>query len=153
MVSKDAEVRNSPGILDDVIIVLPKGTKVGVYTRVKGYWLIKTSEIEGYTNEKYLKVTNKMERVKNDANAQDNAKAEANNQEKLIQEDDKLKSAKIKDIKIWRGMTKATVRVSLGEPSAVNRFYSTRSGQTVQWFYDNKSLYFENGTLVSWKDN
>ena len=79
-----------------------------------------------------------MRWVKYDVNAQDNAKSD---------------DAKIKENILWKGMSKATVRVSLGEPGAVNRFYSTRNGQTVQWFYDNKSLYFENGTLVSWKDN
>ena len=137
-VSKDAEIIIIPGILDDAITILPKGTKVSVFTTANGYWLIKTSEIEGFINEKHLKVTNKMRWVKYDVNAQDNAKSD---------------DAKIKENILWKGMSKATVRVSLGEPGAVNRFYSTRNGQTVQWFYDNKSLYFENGTLVSWKDN
>jgi len=132
----DAEIRN---IWGDLITVLPKGTKVSVYTTENAYWLIKTSEIEGYTNERFLKVTNKMERVKNGVNTQENTRAEANNQEEILQEETKL----------WRGMSKAMVRINLGEPNAVNKFYSYRSGQTEAWYYDNKTLYFENGILMS----
>lgn len=140
-VTGDAEVTN---IWSDVITVIPKGTKVSVYTTSEGFWSIKSSEIEGYINEKHLKVTNKMERVKNDVYNEDNTRAETNHQEGFLSEENK----------VWRGMSKATVRENFGEPNDIKYYGSVpgnRQGQIELWIYDNKSLYFENGILVSKK--
>lgn len=132
-VSKDAEIITIPGILDDAMTILPKGTEVSVFATANGYWLIKTPEIEGFINEKYLKVTNKMKRVKNDDYAQENSK---------------IDDARIKENKIWTGMNKAQVRENIGEPNSINQYGYLRGMRTELWKYNGKSLYFENGVLA-----
>lgn len=138
-VSKDAEIIITPGILDDAITILPKGTRVSVFTTAKGYWLIETSEIEGYINEKHLKVTNKMRWARYDANAQDNAKSD---------------DARIQENRLWEGMSIVLVREAFGEPNAIHHIYYNwwnHSEKKELWTYDNKSLYFEDGNLVWWR--
>jgi len=60
--------------------------------------------------------------------------------------------------RVWIGMSRAMARLSLGEPSKVNRsVYSW--GTHEQWVYRERPwnylecyLYFRNGILTSWQD-
>lgn len=52
---------------------------------------------------------------------------------------------------IWLGMTEYDAKLSLGDPSNINK--STESwGVHEQWVYRNVYLYFEDGILTSWQD-
>lgn len=60
---------------------------------------------------------------------------------------------KIREGKIWLGMTSDMALASWGEPSDVNRTV-TAIGVTEQWVYSlGNYLYFTDGILTSWQDN
>jgi hypothetical protein len=53
--------------------------------------------------------------------------------------------------RIVRGMSSEMVRVSLGEPSSVNRSVGSW-GVNEQWIYGNLYAYLDNGVLTSWQE-
>lgn len=131
---EDAELRYSPVISDNVNIVLPKGTKVYVYFGSGSYWFIKTDIYEGYVNERRLRVTNMMRWVKRDIYAQE--------------ADDTSK----KENKPYIGMTRAAARENYGDPDDIKKYLGGKlRSEAEMWIFDNKSLYFQNGVLISYK--
>lgn len=58
---------------------------------------------------------------------------------------------KILNKQIWIGMTKAMAVASIGSAQSINSS-TTASGESEQWVYDTKYLYFDNDVLTSWQE-
>ena len=134
---EDAELRYNPVISDNTNIILPKGTKVYVYFGEDSYWFIRTDKYEGYVNERRLRVTTKMQWVKD-----------------LVY--GKKDESDIKNPKVWIGMSKTSVLENLGEPELITVYGYSNSryrggGRSEAWFYEGKRLSFQNDILVSLK--
>lgn len=136
----DTKIRNKAGVFGDVIGNIEKGQKVKVYAYYDTYWLIEKDSLKGYTSEIYLFENHEMYKLKK--------KHDKNEIRKTYGESI---ANKILNHNIWLGMTPEMARLSIGNPSEINK--STGSwGIHEQWVYEKKYLYFENGKLTSWQD-
>ena len=166
---KEAKIRDEPNTYDVILKNIPKGEKVKIIgiSEKKGFYQACYENECGYLSDIYFNknaefqdwskaVTIKLEKEKKleeEAKYQKRLKAYKKEQDELINKYGKSTYDKLKAGKIWIGMTDEQCKISIGEPSKVNRDVGSW-GTHEQWIYSNSDLYlyFENGKLTSFQD-
>ncbi len=174
-----ARILDAPASYADIVTYGEAGEKLYIFNYAKkGYWICQYDGKEGYINDMYFDLTPNAEYRK--SIVEDSikvAEAEAKivrdslrvvrDSLKKVEEANALKAKRVEltkkfgseiadrimNRKIWLGMTTEMARLSIGNPSDINRsVYSF--GVHEQWVYSSLDLYlyFEDGKLTSWQD-
>jgi uncharacterized membrane protein len=173
----NGDIQVSPNAWDETIANLSKGDTIKITDYINGYWKASKGQVVGYVHDIFLTQTEelivfKTEMEKKSADLQ---KKEAAEKEKEAAE--KLERYKALDLKkrkdyeesiiiiygdevgqkllngyYWIGMTEEMARISLGDPTSINRTVGSW-GIHEQWVYHRIYLYFENGKLASYQNS
>lgn len=166
---KEAKLRDEPNTYDIVLKTIPDGEKVKLtgISEKKGFYKACYEDKCGYLSDMYFKIIpefqdwseaikiklEKEKKLEEETKYQARLKAYKEEQEKLIKKYGKSTYEKLKAGKIWIGMTDEQCKISIGEPTKINRSVGSW-GTHEQWIYSKSDvyLYFENGKLTSWQD-
>jgi len=133
---REAEIYENPDDDTKVVYKIARGEKVEILDYQTHYYKVKYSGYIGWLSTYNIGLTRKIHDFKT---------------QKLVQKYGTEIAEDIIDEKIWLDMTTEMVIDSWGAPQKIMRMVG-KSGQNEQWYYENTSLIFRNGKLVSWQD-
>lgn len=147
-----------PGNLSSVILIIPKGETVRIFSESDDHYLAEYKGSEGYIridNTKFTEETRKRvdeEYARSQALEQREPGADVSDTDRLRALTEKYgveTGDKIFRKAIWKGMDRNMVLDSWGKPLNVRRYYQL--GRTYEeWTYKPYRLFFDNGMLVRW---
>jgi len=133
-------LRSSPFRHSHCIDTITNGSDVVLLEYVGSYWLVEIDSLRGFISDATI----------NQSRATDKKKR-ADLKRNLMDEYGEYLSKIILSNQIMIGMNPRMVRLSVGEPGLIN---SQENLGTIyeEWIYNKRTLKFENGALISWKE-
>lgn len=152
-----ARLFKDPNDLTSVIMVIPKGSQVGVLAFDSTYYIVSFEGDEGFIYKKQAVVNENAVQ----AAAADEIRIEAKQfaEEPEQQPESRFSylerkygtsvASGIYEGKIWKGMNSEMIKDSWGRAERVNREINGNEVKE-EWLYKNTWLYLENNTLMGW---
>ncbi|MGC9470305.1 MAG: hypothetical protein ACP5D1_02050 [Bacteroidales bacterium] len=144
--------------LSSVLMIIPAGEKVRIYSEFEDYYLAEYKGVSGYIRIDQTRFTEETEKKVKEAWAREHPEemshqevsVDSTREEILVKRYGREMGEKIARGAIWRGMNRSMVYDSWGKPLNVDRYHEL--DKTVEvWSYRNVALYFENGELKNWR--
>ena len=164
IVKNGAKVKKTASPLGELITSLNENKEVIILDYVEGYFNIYVDSIYGYISDVWIKKDDKIKVFINAKETEEKELRRLEKEQELQKEKDeyeKLEKSyikrwgqktynKLKQGRIWIGMTEEMAIISFGHPNDINRTVGSW-GSHEQWVYDKLDtlLYFENGILTS----
>jgi len=151
-----AILRQLPKTQSDSLKAIPANTTIYVHHEYQGmYFKVTYFGLEGWVNYTKIQAHPEIEAIiqsKENLN-EDTTSITINESDpkflrlkKIYGED---KARKMMSQQLWKGMSHGQVRESLGKPVSQTR-ENTAKGLKEEWVFEDRTLVFLNGTLISW---
>lgn len=157
-IRKGAKLRFEPNAVADVVLELKDVDTFNIIDYNDDYFKVCKDDTCGFVNEMYVNINLQVQQfIDNKKSIEEEnqlvqkerlAKVKKVEEEKFIKKIGKDNYDKLLEGKYWIGMTAEMAMISFGAPNKINETVATW-GNSEQWVYDNKLLYFENNKLVA----